>query len=65
MKIVQFNNGREIKIHDAVAEAINKNLQKDNGAKAWQTFTEVSTGECTLMINISEVSCIYSNENII
>lgn len=54
MKIV-FKNGKEIEIHQQVAEIINQKIME--GAKQWQTFSN-EKGEVFLMVNLNEVAYI-------
>jgi len=64
MKIVLFNNGKEIKVSDEIADQVGKRLINGD-AKNWKMFIDNGSGLCTLIINLTEVSCIYSNESII
>ena len=65
MKIVMFNDGTKIKVHDKVANEISKRLLSKDGIRNWQTFTEESTGELILIFDMNKVNCIISNENIL
>lgn len=59
-----FNDGTKIKVHDEAAKNIAERLT-GNGIKNWQTFTDATTGELLLMIDMNKVNCIISNENIL
>jgi hypothetical protein len=65
MMILLFKNGKEIKISNDVADQIANRIISQEGAKPWQIFGNDNAVNYNLVINLSDVSCIYSSENIL
>lgn len=66
MKILSLKNGDKIKISDDIATKLYEAIVKNPaGAKQFQFFTAEGSGEVLLAINVSEISSISSQENIL
>lgn len=63
--IVILNNGIKVKVLPETAKMISEKINRPSGAKQWQSFHEGENGAVVCMFNLSEVSAIVNEENII
>lgn len=63
--IVILNNGIKIKVSQNVADTILKNIGRPDGAKSWQMFSADDTTVAVHLFQLSQVSAITDEKNII
>lgn len=64
MKIISFKNGDKVKISDEILDKLYESVVKrPEGAKNFQFFRDEKSGETLLVVNLSEISCIYGTDN--